>query len=122
RRFLAGDNELRQKLESKLPALFTKQSSQLSEHLCQLARLRHTKYQNTFRHRQPDVKETPGGLRDFRLMGHLARLGVERANPNDDLKKAADYLSAVRCFLHYNGQSDRNLLDFEAQESIAGQS
>src|SRR4051794_9760865 len=65
RRFLTGDSELNQKLESKLPALFTKQSAQLTQHLCQMARLRHTKYQNSFRHKQPDVKESPGGLRDY---------------------------------------------------------
>jgi [protein-PII] uridylyltransferase len=121
RRFLAGDSDLHQKLESKLPALFTKLGPKLSEHLCQLARLRHTKYQNTFRHRQPDVKETPGGLRDFHLIGHLVQLGGDRTNPAADLKEAAGFLAAVRCFLHYNGQSDRNLLDFEAQENITGQ-
>ena len=121
RRFLAGDSDLGQKLEARLPVLFTKYGSKLNEHLCQMSRLRHSKYQNTFRHRQPDVKETPGGLRDFRLLGQLASLGAERFRPSDEMKEAADFLSTVRCFLHYSGQSDRNLLDFDAQENIAAQ-
>lgn len=121
RRYLSGDEQLPQKLESRLPAFFTKQGPKLTQHLCQQARLRHAKYQDTFRHRQPDVKESPGGLRDFYLLGELARLGVERANPSDELKESGRYLSRVRCFLHYAAQSDRNLLDFEAQESMARQ-
>ena len=41
----------------------------LSQHLQQLTRVRHTKYQNTLHHREPDIKECPGGLRDLHLLG-----------------------------------------------------
>jgi len=37
------------------------------------------------------------------------------------LKQAGQFLSSVRCVLHYRTQSDRNLLDFDAQENISGQ-
>lgn len=121
RRYLTGDEQLQQKLENRLPAFFAKHGPKLTQHLCQLARLRHAKYQDTFRHRQPEVKETPGGLRDLYLLGELAGLGVERVNLTDELKEAGRYISRVRCFLHYNAQSDRNFLDFDAQESLASQ-
>lgn len=121
RRYLTGQEQLAQKLDSRLPAFFTKHGPKLTQHFCQLARLRHAKYQDTFRHRQPEVKESPGGLRDFYLLGELAALGIERAHLSDEVKQAASSISTVRCFLHYNAQGDRNLLDFDAQESIAGQ-
>ncbi len=121
RRFLAGDSGLHQELESRLPAFFAKQGPKLSQHLTQSARLRHSKYQNTFRHRQPDVKETPGGLRDLHLIGHLAQLSGQSGHRSEELQKSGQFISAVRCALHYSAQGDRNLLDFEAQENLAGQ-
>jgi [protein-PII] uridylyltransferase len=74
-------------------------------------------------HREPDIKEAPGGLRDWNLIGWLSRLGLEGVHsaPSDELHQAGEFLSAVRCFLHYQSRSDRNLLDVEAQERILAQ-
>jgi len=58
RRLLGGSADVYAKLERKLPDFLTRQSRTLSRHLCQLARARHGKYQNTFYHLEPDVKET----------------------------------------------------------------
>src|ERR1700733_7724783 len=59
RRMLAGSGDLYAKLENKLPAFFERQSPVLPRHLCQLARERHEKFQGTFYHLEPSVKETP---------------------------------------------------------------
>ncbi|MBZ5610519.1 MAG: hypothetical protein LAP38_19835 [Acidobacteriia bacterium] len=120
-RFVAGDPEVHAKLAGRMPAFLAKQGHKLSQHLCQQARLRHVKYQNTVRHLQPDVKETCGGLRDVQLIGWLDQLGSPRPRPLEQLRQAAAFVSAARCFLHYRAHSDRNFLDFEAQENIAGQ-
>src|SRR5262249_15420309 len=71
RRLLGGSAELYRKLESKLSAFLERQSRPLARHLCRLVRMRHGKYQDTFYHLEPDVKETPGGLRDLHLVGWL---------------------------------------------------
>src|ERR1700722_6018221 len=120
-RFLAGDAALHAQFAGKWPAFLEKHGSKLSQHLIQLTRVRHARYQNTLHHREPDIKECPGGLRDLHLVGSLSPLGLERAQPNQPLANAEAFLSAIRCFLHYQANSDRNLLDIEAQEKLLAQ-
>lgn len=120
-RYLAGDHALQSRLENKWPAFLEKNGSKLCQHLAKHTRVRHAKFQNTVHHREPDVKEAPGGLRDWNLIGWLSRLSPEGAYNGGELQLAAEFLSAVRCFLHYQSHSDRNLLDVESQERIAAQ-
>jgi len=119
RRLVAGDPRVVEQLEIRLPGFLSKHGGKLAQHLCQLARARHTKFQNTVRHQQPDVKSAPGGLRDLQLVRSLARLHPERLHPGDRPAKAAQFLSAARCFLHYQRRADYNTLDFEAQDGIS---
>ena len=121
RRMLGGDNELVARLESKLPALEERQSRALARHLRQLARTRHDKYQNTFYHLEPDVKETPGGLRDLHLIHWLAQLRKTSPMRLELLKKPGPILRTIRCFLHYRAGRDQNLLSFDEQEEITEQ-
>src|SRR3984885_15728746 len=120
-RYLAGDNALHARLENKWPAFLEKNGSKLSQHLARHSRVRHAKFQNTVHHREPDIKEAPGGLRDWNLIGWLSRLGSDDAYASDELSQAGEFLSAVRCFLQYQAQSDRNLLDVESQDRILAQ-
>jgi [protein-PII] uridylyltransferase len=120
-RYLAGDQALHSRFENKWPAFLEKNGSKLGQHLAKHTRQRHAKFQNTVHHREPDIKECPGGLRDWNLIGWLERLGAEGVPNSDELKQAGEFLSAARCFLHYYAQSDRNLLDLEAQERMLAQ-
>jgi [protein-PII] uridylyltransferase len=120
RRFLAGDHDVFAKLESRFPGFLSKQSPKLGKHLCDLTRARHTKFQDTLFHLEPDVKETPGGLRDLHFINWLARLRPEQRS-DTQLESAAAFLSSLRCFLHYQAGRDRNILNFEAQESVTEQ-
>ncbi len=120
RRFLAGDRDVFAKLEGKHPAFLVKHGQKLARHLCQLTRTRHEKYQNTLFHLEPDVKETPGGLRDLHLIGWISKLRPELSS-DAALAQATAFLSSLRCFLHYEAGRDRNVLNFEAQERITEQ-
>ena len=120
-RYLAGDQALHARFENKWPAFLEKNGAKLGQHLAQHTRVRHAKFQNTVHHREPDIKEAPGGLRDWNLIGWLARLAPEGVHASDQLSQAGEFLSTVRCFLQYRSQSDRNLLDVEAQERILEQ-
>jgi len=120
-RFLAGDAALHVRFQNKWPGFLEKNGPKLSQRLLRLTRVRHAKYQNTLHHREPDIKECPGGLRDLHLVGSLSHLGPEAAQPNQQLIDAGAFLSSVRCFLHYQASSDRNLLDIAAQEKLLTQ-
>ena len=120
RRFLAGDHDVFAKLESRFPAFLAKHSHKLSQHLCELTRARHAKYQDTLFHLEPDVKETPGGLRDLHFINWLARLRPEQRS-DTALEEATAFVSSLRCFLHYQAGRDRNILNFDAQESVTEQ-
>lgn len=121
RRLLAGSPDLYAKLESKLAGFFERQGRALTRHLCQLARERHEKFQNTFYHLEPNVKETPGGLRDLHLIHWLGKLRKPDDEVNARLRAPAAFVHSLRCFLHYQARRDQNLLSFDAQESLTAQ-
>ncbi len=83
-RYLAGDQALYSRFENKWPAFLEKNGPKLGQHLAQHTRVRHAKFQNTVHHREPDIKEAPGGLRDWNLIGWLARLDAGEAHVSDD--------------------------------------
>jgi [protein-PII] uridylyltransferase len=126
-RFLAGDSELHAKLVASLPRFFHGRREELIRHLTRLTRVRHAKYSATIYHMEPNVKETPGGLRDFQLVRWLSQLRsaqpykMPTAEAFVELDPARTFLSTLRCFLHYKAGRDSNLLTFDAQEEITEQ-
>ncbi len=120
RRFLAGDEALYAKLDARLPVFLAKQGAKLSRHLCELTRSRHGKYQDTLFHLEPDVKESPGGLRDLHMIAWLARLRPEHNTEISALAQAAYFISSLRCFLHYHFGRDRNPRDFQRGAPYVG--
>jgi [protein-PII] uridylyltransferase len=118
RRLLAGDVGLSATLDGELTSLFRKNGERLGQRLAAGTRSRHAGYRSTFSHREPDVKETPGGLRDLRVIAALRKLCPERAQSTEPFDGAAALLSMVRCFLHYRAREDRNHFDLPAQEAL----
>jgi [protein-PII] uridylyltransferase len=121
RRMLGGSPDLYAKLESKLPGFFERQARVLTRHLCQIARERHEKFQGTFYHLEPNVKETPGGLRDLHLIDWLGKLRKPDEEVAGRLVAPAKFVHSLRCFLHYQTRRDQNLLSFDAQEALTTQ-
>jgi len=119
-RFLGGDRALYDGLAARLPRFLHASREPLVRNLAQLARERHTKYAGTFYHLEPDVKETPGGLRDYQLLAWLHQLREGGAlEPSPELEEAFEFLSGVRRFLHTAARRDANVLTFEAQDGLA---
>jgi [protein-PII] uridylyltransferase len=74
-RFLAGSFPLYQKLHNEtFPGLVLSEWNQIAQKLGEIARARHAKYGNTIFHLEPNLKECPGGLRDFNLAPWFALL------------------------------------------------
>src|ERR1700738_5330861 len=66
RRFLAGDSDLFERLDAKvLPASEKQARPFLLAQLHRLTKERITRYGNTIFHLEPNVKESPGGMRDY---------------------------------------------------------
>jgi [protein-PII] uridylyltransferase len=118
-RYLTGDRALYAGLAEKLPRFIQGNRGPLVRNLAQLARARHSKYAGTFYHLEPNVKETPGGLRDHQLVCWLDQLHGGRDGPAPELEAAFRFLGRLRCYLHCQSGRDNNALSFEAQDGIA---
>lgn len=130
RRYLAGDRMLYEKLETKVLAGPEKQSRPfLLSELQRLTRDRLARYGNTIFHLEPNVKEAPGGLRDYHTLLWMRQLAGDRRDPRispvseDELtRNAVEFLSGIRCFLHYSNGRNDNTLTYELQADAAERS
>jgi [protein-PII] uridylyltransferase len=132
-RFLAGDRESFARLHDKLiPKLVARESKALLQGLAEVTQERHGKFGHTVFHLEPNLKETPGGLRDcnvgswLALISAMSKLGdwpdssSLRAPVRKQLDAALEFLMATRCFLHFRHGRDDNALSWEAQDEAAG--
>ena len=124
-RYLAGDRNLYAELARRLPRFIHAERDALIRNLSQLTRDRHKKYAGTFYHLEPNVKETPGGLRDYQLVCWLQQLQSTEVNrlgtadPAPELEQAFRFLARLRCYLHCQSGRDNNVLSFDAQDAMA---
>ena len=118
-RYLTGDRTLYAGLADRLPRFIHANRDALVRNLAQLTRDRHTKYAGTFYHLEPNVKDTPGGLRDYQLVCWLGQLREGAADPSAELREAYHFLARLRCYLHIQSGRDNNLLTFDAQDALA---
>jgi [protein-PII] uridylyltransferase len=136
RRFLAGHFPLYQQLhQTVLPGLVLSEWSTITQKLGEIARARHAKFGNTIFHLEPNLKDCPGGLRDFSLAVWFALLfhlketkewprhrGGVFQSARGDAEAAFDFLAAARCFLHFRHGRDDNTLDWQSQDEAAANS
>jgi [protein-PII] uridylyltransferase len=131
-RYLAGDRELFARLHDKvIPKLVTREAKPLLQGLAEVTRERHGKFGHTVFHLEPNLKETPGGLRDYNVACWLALISAMgklgdwpdasslRAPVRKQLEAALEFLMAARCFLHFRHGRDDNALSWEAQDEAA---
>jgi len=131
-RYVAGDRELFARLHDKtIPKLVMRESKPLLQGLAEVTRERHGKFGNTVFHLEPNIKETPGGLRDYNVACWLALIPAMdklrdwpdasslRAPVRKQLDAALEFLMAARCFLHFRYGRDDNALSWEAQDEAA---
>ena len=132
-RFVAGDRELFDRLHDKiLPKFVLREGNYIIQQLTEVTRSRHAKYGNTVFHLEPNIKEAPGGLRDYNVacwMALLSAMDKERSWPDPEtllpesarksFVPALEFLSSVRVFLHYRQGRDDNMLAWESQDEAA---
>ena len=132
-RYLAGDHELFSKLREKVvPRLVGRECQNLIQNLGEITRARHHKFANTVFHLEPNVKDGPGGLRDYNVANWLALISAMEklkvwpdantllpVSSRRSLDAALDFQMSVRCFLHFRHGRHDNTLTWEAQDEAA---
>src|SRR6266481_691320 len=132
RRCVAGDRVLFDELDGKLvPNLVMREAPGLAQRLIEVTRNRHAKFGGTVFHLEPNVKDGPGGMRDFNVANWLTLIaamdkargwsgdGLLPASAQHQVQAARDFLTAVRCFLHLRHGRDDNTLSWAAQDEAA---
>jgi [protein-PII] uridylyltransferase len=132
-RYLAGDRDLFAKLHEKVvPRMVGRECQKLIQNLGEITRARHHKFGNTVFHLEPNIKDGPGGLRDYNVANWLAQTSaMEKLKVWPDAKTllpvssqraldaALDFQMSVRCFLHFRHGRHDNTLTWEAQDEAA---
>ncbi|MGB6546630.1 MAG: [protein-PII] uridylyltransferase [Candidatus Acidiferrales bacterium] len=132
-RRIAGDPRLFVRMrESILPKVVARERGGLIAGLAQLTEKRHVKYGHTIFHLEPNIKEAPGGIRDYDVARWLVRISELEKNkkwvePSDhwprglgeEATRGFRFLLTVRCFLHYRRGRDDNSLSYEFQDEAA---
>ena len=120
-RLVCGDTSLFEQLTKGLPDFYRKQESRLIRELADLARKRHTKFNNTVYHLEPNIKEAPGGIRDIHFLHWFALLAQDKGPLREAvaaIENAKLFLHAVRYYLHTHSNRDNNVLSFDLQDRI----
>jgi len=117
-RVLAGDRTLYASLRERFARFLAAERRDLTRRLCRMARARHARFHNTIYRLEPDLKETPGGMRDLHTIHWLRLLRAEAGESGAD-PHPAEFLGSVRAFLHFRAGRDTNQLTFEAQDELA---
>jgi [protein-PII] uridylyltransferase len=132
-RYLAGDRELFDGLHGNvIPKLALRESQKIVKRLAELTRERYNKFGDSVFHLEPNLKDGPGGLRDYNLACWLALISAmeaQKAWPAEErplpvsvrrqFDSALDFLMSARCFLHLRHTRDDNTLTWEAQDEAA---
>lgn len=133
-RFLIGDEMMFSRLHGKvMPQLVARESGLLVQRLTEVTNTRHARFGKTIFHLEPNLKDGPGGLRDFHVTRWLTLIGelstnrawleslhLQQNSEDDSVLEAMEFLSSARCYLHYRSNRDENVVSWEAQDDLAG--
>lgn len=133
-RFIDGDVALFQKFQEAVGyRRFTqRQRRAFARQKRQACHERHAAYANTVNLMEPNIKESPGGLRDYHTALWLAMAcyeapsladmvdeGLLQADDRAAVETALDFLFRVRNALHYHYGRKHDLLSVDVQEKLA---
>ncbi len=120
-RFLWGSGELKAWLEKEfLPGFAERHRDALSAAIVDWTRQRHRRFEETVYQLEPDLKDAPGGLRDFHASQLLAALhGEPPSLGHRDIEAAHRFVGSLRIMVHCLSRRPRNVLSHRLQEQIA---
>ncbi|MEE8584517.1 MAG: HD domain-containing protein, partial [Acidobacteriota bacterium] len=122
-RCVAGEQKLCQtSLKSIIPAFLESHRTQLAGRLVELTAKRHDSFNNTVYQLEPDLKQSPGGLRDYHTGVWLRRLRGEQAflaSSEEDLEAAYRFIRKLRLIVHWICGRKQDRLTHRLQDEVA---
>ena len=109
-------------LDSLLPGLLSQNRSKLEETIISFAEERHRNFRGTIYQLEPDLKQAPGGLRDYLTGKWLLQLGGTRpflTQSQAEIEEAASFMRRARIWLHFSSGRNQNRLRHPLQEALA---
>ncbi len=131
-RFLAGDKTLFEVMQVAIsPEQIWKHQEFFSAKIKE-QKQRHLKYHDTAYNLEPNIKESPGGLRDIQMIAWVAKRYFDVTTLHDLVRhgflneqefnilfKAQEFLWEIRCILHFISERAEDRLLFDYQKQIA---
>ncbi len=122
-RFLEGDHALFERVTATCLSTGSPWRPAMREALIRLVKQRLSRFSHTVFHLEPDVKDSPGGLRDATAIRLLR--GLEDGTRHDlhvdpgRLEEAEDFMLRIRSILHTERKRNANVLEHGLQEVVA---
>ena len=132
---LCGDEQLSKEFSAVLERdIISKQPKRFFQDKSQESASRHERYGNSVYRLEPNIKESPGGLRDLHTAWWLAKVnfkvhtwnelfqkGILQEKTLGEVEEARDFLWRIRNGMHLTSQAEHDQLTFEQQEQLAPQ-
>ncbi len=131
-RWLCGEERLRDEIPAIRSEIREREGGALLEAKLEETRRRWRKHGGSFHLIEPNVKESPGGLRDYQVirwvgtalpwdgtLEGLYRLAIIDRHDIRDVERAFDFLMRTRCELHFLMQTNWNVLTLDMQRRAA---
>jgi len=131
-RWLCGDRSLRDELSFVKSFIRGSDGGRILQTKLDETKQRWMRYGNSYHILEPNVKESPGGLRDFQTIRWIGmalpwsgtieglyRLSMADKAEIDEIRRAFDFLLRTRNELHFVMQSSWDILSFDIQATVA---
>jgi [protein-PII] uridylyltransferase len=131
-RWICGDESLKADLASLKSTVRGAEGGELLEGKLEETRRRWNKYGGSYHLIEPNIKESPGGLRDYQTvrwigmvlpwagtLEGLYRLAVIDRSEIRDIQRAFDFLLRTRNELQFQTQRNWNVLTVDVQRTVA---
>tara|TARA_B100001123_G_scaffold308557_1_gene344804 strand:- start:3124 stop:5700 length:2577 start_codon:yes stop_codon:yes gene_type:complete len=121
-RYLAGDRSLFKQLTGLCLGSRATWRIPILESLQRLLERRYSQFNETLYHLEPDIKSSPGSLRDISAIRTINLLTGSPSLSNIELERvdeAEDFFLRIRSILHLERQRNLNVLTHELQDTVA---
>jgi len=121
-RYIDGDHEIYESFVETCLGQKTSWRTPTLTALRELIEQRHAQYNRTLYQLEPDIKDSPGALRDVsaaRIMTDFYENNLPRSTEFGRLNEAEDFLLRIRSILHLERGKNLNVLTHELQEVVS---